>query len=103
MSEFIEDVVYGYALVSGGVVVEISGAVKLHSVIVNRGTSGKFYTVYDSAVSGRFLSAGASVVGIGYCGNEGEVPKTVNYDARLHSGLVIIASGANWLLNVTYK
>ena len=103
LSEQMEDTVYSYALVSGETVVEISGCSKIHSILVNRGTSGEFYTIFDSAVSGRYLSADVSVVGVGYCGDAGNVPKQIDYDVGLNSGLVIVSSGAEWLLNVSYK
>jgi hypothetical protein len=103
LSEQFEDVVYSYGLVSGQQVFETSGAVKLHSIIVNRGTSGQFYTIYDSAVSGRFLSAGAVVVAVCYCGSGIDNPKAVDYNIRLNSGLVIVASGSTWNISATYK
>lgn len=103
MSEQIEDTKYSYGLVSGEQVVQLSGVVKLHSVIVNRGVSGGFYTIFDSAISGRFLSAGVLVVGLGYCGDAGNVPMKIDYDVGLNSGLVIVASGATWNITTTYK
>jgi hypothetical protein len=98
-----EDTVYSHGLVSGQQVFEVSGAVKLHSVVINRGTSGQFFSMFDSAISGRFLSAGVSVVAVCYCGSGIDNPKSIDYDVRLNSGLVIVSSGATWLLTTTYK
>ena len=103
LTENIENTQYNYATISGQQILEISGVINLRAVIVNRGTSGEFYTIYDSAISGRFLSAGVSIVGIGYCGSEIDNPREIKYDVGLKSGLVIVASGASWLLTTTYK
>lgn len=103
LSEALENTEYRYGLVSGQQVLEVSGAVKLHSVVLGRKTSGQFVTVFDSAISGRFLSGGVSVVGLIYGGDGLNVPTEINYDVGLSSGLVIIASGANWMLTAIYK
>ena len=97
VSEQFEDVVYDYRVVSGQSILQVSGAVKLHSVVYDRMVSGAVMTIFDSAISGRYLSAGASVIGLPYCGAVME-PVQVNYDIRLNSGLVIVASGT---VNVT--
>jgi len=103
LSEEMGNIEYNYALVSGEVVVEISGVVKLHSVVISQATSGESFTIYDAAISGRFLSADASVIGLPYCGSEMETPNQLDFDVGLNSGLVIVASGANWVLTATYK
>lgn len=103
LTEQFEDTKFSYALVSGETVVEVSGAVKLHNVLINQATSGERFTIFDSAVSGRYLSAGVSVIGMPYCGSEMESPKQLDYDIGLNSGLVIVASGASWVLTATYK
>jgi len=103
VSEQFENVRYNYRLLSGQAVLEISGAVKLKSVLISRATSGEKFTIFDSAISGRFLSAGVSVIGMPYCGSEMESPKQLDFDVGLNSGLVIVSSGANWVITTTYK
>lgn len=103
IAEQLEKMTYEYAIVSGEVVVEVSGAVKLHNVLIKQATSGERFTIFDSAISGRYLSAGVSVIGMPYCGSAMETPKELDFDVGLNSGLVIVASGANWVVTCTYK
>lgn len=101
LSEQIENVEYDYVLVSGEVVVAVSGAVKLHAIVINQGTSGQRVTIFD-AISGVF-GASAKVVGLPYCGDGVSNPVELKYDVELDSGLVIVASGAVWNITATYK
>ena len=100
MSEDIENVEYLYTLVSGETVVAVSGAIKLHAIILNQGCSGEECTLYD-AVSGVDI-VDNSFARI-YCGNGANPPVELKYNIGLNSGLVIICSGAVWNLTALTK
>jgi hypothetical protein len=92
---------FGYekAVVSGAVVMNIvSGQVILHTVALNRYTSGQFLRVFDSC-SG---AAGITVVEA-YAGTTLLIPSTLILDCVMTSGIVVATSGATWHATVTYR
>ena len=102
-TENIEAVDYQHVIVSGNVVVEVSGVVKLENVVLGIGTSGQLFTILDSCISGLYKSAGVTVVGVGRCGSALENPSTMKFSTEIKSGLVIISSGVTTVLTATYK
>lgn len=102
-AEQMESVKYDYSVVSGEELLEVSGECKLKSVVIGRKTSGQIVKIYDAAISGRWLSAGAKVVSLIYGGDALNTPVEVNYDIELKSGLVVVTSGATWNLTIMRK
>lgn len=84
---------YNVAVVSGQVVASIvSGAVILHSVVIGTGASGCF-AIWDSC---------SGAVGVIDSLITNAIPQTLEYDATMLSGIVIVTSGA-WNLTVIYR
>ncbi len=97
MSEQIEDLSYDFSTLSGQGTLTLSGQVKLHSIVVNRATSGQVFDLYNSS------SGQVNIIGKVAAGSELEAPRTLLYDVRLTNGLVLVTTGALWNLIVTYK
>ena len=100
ISEMLGDVIYESVFVSGEGVVQVSGAEKLHDIVVTKAVSGLWFGVWDAS-SGAVLSAEGTLKGKVYCGQDAN-PFVVPFDCRLNSGLAIVVSGNIWLI-ASYK
>jgi hypothetical protein len=92
---------FGYekGVVSGAVICNIvSGQVVLHTVILNRYTSGLALRVWDSC-----SGAAGTLISESYAGTALWVPSTLIFDCVMYSGIVVTTSGATWYATVTYK
>jgi len=92
---------FGYAkdVVSGAVIRNIvSGQVVLHTVILNRYTSGQVLRVWDSC-----SGAAGTLISESYAGTALLIPSTLIFDCIMYSGIVVTTSGATWYATVTYK
>lgn len=97
IAEQLEKMAYENLVVSGQVTARVSAELKLHSVIVNRAVSGGMFQISDAS-----SGVAGTIVGEAYCGTEMLTPSEVTYDAKLCSGMVVVTSGANWRLTLTY-
>ena len=96
-TEMFEEIAYDYSVISGAVTTRLSGELILKNVIVNRGTSGQSFVMYDSS------SGNQRIVALIGFGDAFQAPVTLEYNVKLTSGLCVVTTGELTNLTVTYK
>lgn len=87
------------AVISGAVIKNVTNvAAVLHTVVINRGTSGYACRIRD-ATSG----ATGVIIAEPYCGAAATNPSALIFDCTMLSGIVVDTSGTAWNLTVNYR
>ena len=67
-------------------------------MVIGQAVSGGYFAVWDS-MSGAIGNIESQV----YAGTALGMPQTLVYDMSMQSGIVVVTSGNNWNITVTYR